>query len=197
MGNHDFYGPKKTVDTTKKFTVVTQFITSDGKSTGEFSEMRRLYVQDGKVIKNIKAKMSGLEKFDSLTKDYCELAKPLFGSKFGDKGGFSSMSGSMERGMVLAMSLWDDQSDADMLWLDGNYPVGESTSKPGIVRGTCTAEESKAAKVEATHPDASVEFSNIRVGEIDSTYDTKASPASKTPGSTTTNTKKVPEACKV
>ena len=33
-------------------TVVTQFITSDGTDNGDLVEIRRLYVQDGKVIDN-------------------------------------------------------------------------------------------------------------------------------------------------
>ena len=36
----------------KKMTVVTQFITDDGTDTGELVEMRRIYVQDGKVFEN-------------------------------------------------------------------------------------------------------------------------------------------------
>lgn len=41
MGNTTFYGPGKTIDTTKVFTVVTQFITSDGTSSGSLSEIKR------------------------------------------------------------------------------------------------------------------------------------------------------------
>ena len=40
------------MDSSKKMTVVTQFITDDGTDTGELVEMRRLYVQDGKIIEN-------------------------------------------------------------------------------------------------------------------------------------------------
>jgi len=50
----DFYGSGSNfkVDTTKKFTVVTQFHTSDGSANGDLSEIRRLFVQDGKVIQH-------------------------------------------------------------------------------------------------------------------------------------------------
>lgn len=44
MGVKDFYGKGKTVDTSKKFTVVTQFVGS-----GESMEIKRFYVQGGKV----------------------------------------------------------------------------------------------------------------------------------------------------
>lgn len=38
------------LDTTKKITVVTQFITSDHTDSGDLVEIRRVWVQDGKVI---------------------------------------------------------------------------------------------------------------------------------------------------
>jgi hypothetical protein len=45
MGVKDFYGKGMTVDTSKKFTVVTQF-----KGTGDAMEIKRFYVQGGKTI---------------------------------------------------------------------------------------------------------------------------------------------------
>merc|ERR1719191_9938 len=60
-GVKDFYGPGSefTVDTTKAFTVVTQFVTEDGTDAGKLSEIRRFYVQDGKKIPNSKNKDLG------------------------------------------------------------------------------------------------------------------------------------------
>ena len=54
MGDRNFYGPGSNfaVDTTRPFTYVTQFITDDGTDNGDLVEMRRLFVQDGKVIPN-------------------------------------------------------------------------------------------------------------------------------------------------
>ena len=40
-------------------TVVTQFITSDGTDNGDLVEMRRLYVQDGKVVQNSFSDVNG------------------------------------------------------------------------------------------------------------------------------------------
>ena len=54
MGSETFYGPNLIVDTTKPFTVVTQFITSDGTAAGTLSQINRLYVQNGVVIQNSK-----------------------------------------------------------------------------------------------------------------------------------------------
>jgi cellulose 1,4-beta-cellobiosidase len=45
MGNTTFLGPGLTIDTTKKITVVTQFISSDGTANGDLVEIRRKYVQ--------------------------------------------------------------------------------------------------------------------------------------------------------
>ena len=48
----DFYGrgEEYAVNTLKPMTVVTQFLTTDGTDTGDFSEMRRHYIQDGKIV---------------------------------------------------------------------------------------------------------------------------------------------------
>jgi hypothetical protein len=40
------------VDTTRPFTVRTQFVTADGTDNGALSEIRRTYVQNGKTIEN-------------------------------------------------------------------------------------------------------------------------------------------------
>ena len=71
------------------------------------------------------------------------------------------MSGSLEHGMVLVMSLWDDHA-VNMLWLDSSYPP----DKPG----TCPTSSGKPDDVERQHPDAFVTYSNIKYGELGSTY---------------------------
>ena len=52
MGVTDFYGrgEEYAVNTLKPMTVVTQFLTTDGTDAGDFSEMRRHYIQDGKIV---------------------------------------------------------------------------------------------------------------------------------------------------
>ena len=59
MGDQTFLGPGKTVDTSSKFTVVTQFLTSDNTTSGTLSEIRRLYVQNGRVT------VSGESRFEN------------------------------------------------------------------------------------------------------------------------------------
>ncbi len=79
------------------------------------------------------------------------------------------MGNSMKNGMVLVMSLWDDH-DANMLWLDSNYPTDADPSDPGVARGPCPEDSGVPANVEAEQPNASVTYLDIRFGEIDSTY---------------------------
>jgi cellulose 1,4-beta-cellobiosidase len=77
------------------------------------------------------------------------------------------MSKSMDKGMVLVMSLWDDHA-AKMLWLDSTYPVDKTTL--GGPRGSCSTSSGDPSQVEREDANAYVEYSNIRLGEIGSTY---------------------------
>ena len=63
-GVTDFFGPGSNfkVDTTKPITIVTQFITSDGTATGDLTEIKRLFVQNGQVIEHPDSKLDGLDK---------------------------------------------------------------------------------------------------------------------------------------
>ncbi|KAG8726337.1 Exoglucanase 1, partial [Ceratobasidium sp. 414] len=180
MGDKTFYGKGLTVDTSKKITVVTQFITADGTATGALSEIRRIYVQDGKVIQNSKTNIAGMSVYDSVSDAFCSAQKTAFSdtNTFSQKGGFSKMSKAFDAGMVLVMSIWDDHS-ANMLWLDSNYPTSGSATTPGIARGSCATTSGVPSDVETNSPNASVTYSNIRFGDIGSTY---------TAGSTTTTT---------
>lgn len=170
MGNESFYGPGKIVDTSSKMTVVTQFITSDGTDSGTLSEIKRLYVQNGKVIANSASDVSGVTG-NSVTPDFCSAQKTAFGDEdiFSQHGGMSGMSDAMAQGMVLVMSLWDDHS-ADMLWLDSDYPTNATATDPGVARGSCATDSGKPATIESENASAKVIFSNIKVGPIGSTY---------------------------
>ncbi|KAK1223424.1 Exoglucanase 1 [Marasmius sp. AFHP31] len=171
MGDKTFLGPGMTVNTNSKITVVTQFITNNNSTSGTLTEIRRLYVQNGQVIQNSKTNIPGMDTFDSITDDFCAAQKTAFGdtNSFADRGGISAMGDAFASGMVLVMSIWDDH-DAEMLWLDSNYPLNKDPSEPGVARGTCSADSGKPETVESQHPDASVTFSNIKVGPIGSTF---------------------------
>ncbi len=69
----------------------------------------------------------------------------------------------LDRGMVLVMSLWDD-AEANMNWLDSDYPAGKSPSKPGVNRGPCASDTGKPAFLRSKFPDARVTYSEIKAG---------------------------------
>ena len=71
MGDQSFYGASKTVDTSKPFTVVTQFVTADGTDSGTLSQINRFYVQGGKTIPNSVGKFSTLLPLFSLPPRPC------------------------------------------------------------------------------------------------------------------------------
>lgn len=89
-------------------------------------------------------------------------------TNFLQKGGFDATSLAFEKGMVLALSLWDDHY-ANMLWLDSCYPADQATTDPGICRGTCDVTSGDPKDVEGKFPHAFVRYMNIRYGEIGST----------------------------
>jgi len=171
VGVKSFYGPGNTIDTKKPVTVVTQFITKDNTDNGELVEIRRLWVQNGRVIRNAATQVPNLKTYDSITDPYCAEVKAIFGDKndHSSKGGLKKLGEALGRGVVLVMSLWDDH-EAHMLWLDSNYPTDADPTKPGIARGTCPTTSGVPTDVESQHPDASVKFSNIKWGSLNSTF---------------------------
>lgn len=67
------------------------------------------------------------------------------------------MGEALQRGMVFVMSVWNDQG-GNMTWLDSGS------------NGPCTAVESGPAVIVVEDPTTNVTFSNIRWGDIGSTY---------------------------
>nr|BAF57343.1 putative glycosyl hydrolase family7 [uncultured symbiotic protist of Hodotermopsis sjoestedti] len=170
LGNKTFWGPGLTVDSNKAMIVVTQFTTSNNQDSGELSEIRRIYVQGGKTIQNSDTNVQGITTTNKITQAFCDETKVTFGdtNDFKAKGGFSGLSKSLESGAVLVLSLWDDHS-VNMLWLDSTYPT-DSAGKPGADRGPCAITSGDPKDVESQSPNASVTFSDIKFGPIDSTY---------------------------
>jgi cellulose 1,4-beta-cellobiosidase len=162
MGNRTFYGRGMTVDTSQKMTVVTQFIGNP------LREIKRFYVQNGRLIPNSQSNIAGVTG-NSITTTFCDQAKAAFGDvdPFKAHGGMASMSRAMAGGMTLVMSIWDDHY-ANMLWLDSTYPIDKTG--PGGPRGSCSTSSGNPQDVEANSPGASVTFSNIKFGPINSTY---------------------------
>merc|ERR1712038_1950723 len=61
----------------------------------------------------------------------------------------------------------DDKSR--MLWLDSASPLSRPIDEPGIQRGLCPINSGDPAETTVTNADATVTYSNIRIGEIGST----------------------------
>ncbi|KAG6610703.1 putative glycosyl hydrolase family 7 protein [Phytophthora cinnamomi] len=189
MGNKTFFGPGSdfTIDTTKKFTVVTRFITEDGSASGTLSDIKRFYIQGSETYEMPYSTWSGLKDMNSLTDKQCSAAKKVFGDKDDHKikGGLAQLGLAMKRGMVLTMSLWTDHA-AKCLWLDSDYPVTADASKAGVARGTCAKTSGDPDTVVSEQADATVVFSNIRFGDIGTTVDGISTDSSSS--STTTKT---------
>merc|ERR1712151_323881 len=177
LGEKSFYGPGSNfqIDSTKKMTVVTQFITDDGTDSGTVNEVRRFYVQDGKKIETPTVTLEGKE-YNSISNDFCQawVDTTKDGTNFLEKGGFKAVDEAFEKGVVLVMSLWDDHF-ANMLWLDSIYPT--DSTDPTNYRGSCPITSGVAADVEANQADSKVVFSNIRYGPMGSTTSGSPSPS--------------------
>jgi len=154
LGNTAFYGrgAQFQIDTTKKMTVVTQFITDDGTDGGRLSEIRRFYQQDGRTIGTPTVTVPGAAAgFDSITEGFCAATEAYFNDNttFLRDGGFNSMDDAHGDGMVLVMSIWDDYA-VNMKWLDSTWPEGSNA--PGAERGPCPSTGSEPETLEANFP---------------------------------------------
>lgn len=94
-----YYGPNMTLDTTKPFTVITQFIATNGS----LSQITRKYIQNGRAVP------SAVSGGDTILASACGSATNF--------GGLAGMGPPLARGMVLAFSIWNDAVQ-NMNWLD-------------------------------------------------------------------------------
>ncbi|KAK4159896.1 glycoside hydrolase [Cladorrhinum sp. PSN259] len=161
MGHPDFYGKGKTVDTSKKFTVVTRF--SDNK-------LEQFFVQNNKKIDVPAPTWEGIPSDNSyITPEFCTAQFATFGDRdrFAEVGGFAQLNAALRVPMVLVMSIWDDHY-SNMLWLDSSYPP-EKAGQPGGDRGPCAQDSGVPSEVEAEFASSKVVWSNVRFGPIGST----------------------------
>lgn len=147
-GEKNYYGVGSKVDTSKPFTVVTQFPAKDGV----LQEVVRKYVQNGKVIEDAAVNATG-----PMNDSYCSKNGA---TAFMNLGGMKGMGESMSRGMVLAMSIWWDDSGF-MNWLDSGNA------------GPCNATEGDPKVIQKIEKAPAVVFSQIKWGEIGSTFSTR------------------------
>jgi cellulose 1,4-beta-cellobiosidase len=175
MGDRNFYGPGKnsTVNTERKMTVVTQFVTEGNKTSAPLIEIRRLYIQNKKIIHLSFTSVPGMKKHNSISDTYCAARSAAFNESDASaaRGGLKTMGESLARGVVLIFSLWTDSSDTAMMWLDGEkYPANATAGAQGSARGTCSAKESGPKFITENFADAAVVFADVKVGDIGSTF---------------------------
>ncbi|KAF1939996.1 cellulase [Clathrospora elynae] len=139
-----YYGLGLKIDTSKPFTVVTQFPAKDGV----LQAIVRKYVQNGVVMENAS---------QNITMDQAYCSAESGAESYNRLGGHKGMGEALARGMVLAMSIWWDEGGA-MNWLDS----GNS--------GPCNATEGFPDTIKTIEKAPTVKFSQIKWGEIGSTF---------------------------
>ncbi|KAI9712063.1 MAG: endoglucanase 1 [Bogoriella megaspora] len=147
-GYKNYWAPGGTLDTSKPFTIITQFFTNDNTTSGTLSEIRRIYKQNGQIVPSAVSGASG----DSINGTWCAQVD----SSAAQFGNLQTMGAALGRGMVMAFSIWNDGSQY-MNWLDSGNA------------GPCSATEGNPATIQAEAPETHVVFSNIRWGDIGST----------------------------
>ncbi|KAF1977197.1 cellobiohydrolaseI [Bimuria novae-zelandiae CBS 107.79] len=167
LGNKNFYGPGKTVDTSKKFTVITQFITSDDTDSGTLIALRRKYIQNGIIISDTTSTIPSVDPSAGITDSFCRNQKAAFSDRntFTEKGGMAGISKALAHGMVLVFAITEDQ-ERHMLWLDSNWPSDASPTAPGVSRGACAKDTGHPLDLLGEAQSAKAWFSNVRVGWI-------------------------------
>jgi hypothetical protein len=143
-GGRDFWGT--TIDPMQKMRVVTQVL----GAASSIAEIRRKYVQKGKVIDNPTLVINNVGNFSSISDSFCK-ATDHYTDVWGTQ---STMGVSVARGHVLVFSLWDSD---DMGWLDADE------------NGPCPA-RTPTSEIESQYPNMTVTWSNLRFRDIDTTY---------------------------
>jgi cellulose 1,4-beta-cellobiosidase len=162
LGQTDFYGKGKTVDTKKPFTVVTQFRPSG---------VTQYFIQDGKRIETPGPSYPDFPEQSGLNEDYCQALPYAFNEldRFNQVGGFHKHNEALSRPMVLTLAITDD-AWMHNLDLDATWPL-DAAGQPGAARGPCSGEDSDPYITRGQWRNARVEWSNIRFGTIGSTVD--------------------------
>lgn len=159
LGVRSFYGKGSnfSIDTSKPFTVVTQFVGEGSNLQG----IKRYYVQDGKMISNPQSIIPGVSG-NVMDQAFCDAGNTAFGDEtysFSEHGGMASLGKAMSGGMVLVMKITDDYY-TNMLWLDSRFPADAEPGKPGVVRGSCGIDSGDPVVTENGWPDSRVVFGN-------------------------------------
>lgn len=158
LGYRNYWAPGGTLDTSKPFKMITQFITDDGTTSGTLTEIRRIYQQGNVTVPSAISAPSG----DSINSTWCSAVD----SSADQYGNLETMGKALGRGMVLAFSIWNDATQF-MSWLDSGN------------NGPCNSTEGNPRLIQANDPGSQVVFSNIKWGDIGSTFTDPSASASK------------------
>ncbi|KAL7930531.1 carbohydrate-binding module family 1 protein [Trichoderma chlorosporum] len=158
-GYPNYWAPGGTVDTSKVFTITTQFNTDSGTPSGNLVSITRKYRQNGV---NIPSAEPGGDTISSCPS----------GSSY---GGLTTMGQGLAKGMVLVFSIWNDNG-GNMNWLDSGNA------------GPCSSTEGNPSNIVANDPTTHVVFSNIKWGDIGSTTGTSGGSPPPASSSTTLRT---------
>merc|ERR1719433_559351 len=112
----------------------------------------------------------GPDDSDDIDDAFCRAKKIAFGDvdDYMENGGSAAMGESLDRGHVMAISLWDDV-EVNMLWLDSAFPLDKPATDLGVQRGDCPGgEQSTPEYLRANTPDGWVSFQSAFVGPIGS-----------------------------
>ncbi|KAF3344583.1 Cell wall integrity and stress response component 1 [Verticillium dahliae VDG2] len=159
LGNTQFYGQGKTLDSGAKFTVITRF---------HEDHVSQSFIQAGEPIETPPSQASGVQG-NAISDDFCDSQASAFGerNRYAEVGGWSSTKRALAGQWVMVMSITHD-AYANMLWLDSLYPV-DAAGRPGALRGPCPANRGYPAQTLVENPQAKVTFSDIRYGPIGTT----------------------------
>jgi cellulose 1,4-beta-cellobiosidase len=140
------------MDTSKKLTVVTQFISDNGSQNEILKEVRRSDLQNGNVLETVATIQIG-KLYNTIENDSC-MNGSVEDDTYMHLGGYAAFTKSLRMGAILTMSFWTDGS---MRWLD------EIDGWP------CTSPGGKDAVI-AKNKNSFVEFSKIQYVDINTTY---------------------------
>jgi hypothetical protein len=145
FGLTEFWG--RTINPRQKLTVITQFVSAGPALT----EIRRIYIQGGRLFQNPPVKIADHGEYSAISDEFCRASATDWEAQEWRK--LTGLGESMAHAHVLVFSLWDGD---DMGWLDAD------------ANGPC--EDPPKESIEADSPEMTVTWSNIRFGDIDTTY---------------------------